>query len=197
MSIEISLFRALYGYDAPFFVDLAFGERRAPRAKDWLQEIQDILRVLKENLQAALNQQKVYADRLRVECSFDVGDLVFIMLYPCRQSSLKSGVEKLKPHFYGPYRVIRRVGEVAYVSRELPEGRKIHNTFHVSYPKMALGHQVTTSVNLPPLNEEGNLVLELERIVDVREWRLRRKVIQEYLVVWRGFPAKDVTWEGE
>jgi hypothetical protein len=109
---------------------------------------------------------------------------------------LKSRVEKLKPHFYGPYRVIRRVGEVAY-ELELPEGRKIHNTFHVSYPKMALGHQVTTSINLPPLNEEGNLVLELERIVDVREWRLRRKVIQEYLVVWRGFPAEDVMWEGE
>jgi hypothetical protein len=50
MSIRRSPFRALYGYDAPSFVDLAFGERRAPKAKDWLQESRDILRILKENL---------------------------------------------------------------------------------------------------------------------------------------------------
>jgi hypothetical protein len=43
MSIKMSPFRALYGYDAPSFVDLAFGESRAPKAKDWLQESQDIL----------------------------------------------------------------------------------------------------------------------------------------------------------
>jgi hypothetical protein len=50
MSIGMSPFRVLYGYDAPSFVDLAFGESRAPKAKDWLQESQDILRILKENL---------------------------------------------------------------------------------------------------------------------------------------------------
>jgi hypothetical protein len=43
----------------------------------------------------------------------------------------RSGAEKLKPIFYGPYRVIRRVGEVGY-GIELPEGSKIHNVFHVS-----------------------------------------------------------------
>jgi len=37
----------------------------------------------------------------------------------------------LKHLFYRPYRVIGRVGEVAY-EIELPEGSKIHNVFHVS-----------------------------------------------------------------
>jgi hypothetical protein len=32
----------LYGYDAPSFVDLAFGESQDPKAKDWLQESWDI-----------------------------------------------------------------------------------------------------------------------------------------------------------
>jgi hypothetical protein len=119
----------------------------------------------------------MYADRHRVEHNFEVGDLVFLRLHPYRQSSLKkSGVEKLKPHFYGPYRVIRRVGEVAY-ELELPEGSRIHNTFHVSFLKKALGQQVTASTDLPPLDEEGKLVLAPERIVDVREWRLRSRVI--------------------
>jgi hypothetical protein len=80
MSIGMIPFIALYGYDATSFVDLEFGESRAPKAKDWLQESHDILRVLKENLQAAQNQQKMYVDRQRVEHSFEVGDLVFIIL---------------------------------------------------------------------------------------------------------------------
>jgi hypothetical protein len=81
----------------------------------------------------------MYANRHRVECSFEVQDLVFLRLQPYRQSSLKkSGAEKLRPHFYGPYKVIRRVGEVAY-DLELPEGNRFHNTFHVSYLKKALG----------------------------------------------------------
>jgi hypothetical protein len=50
MSIGMSPFRALYGYEAPSFVELAFGKSRAPKAKDWIQESQDILRVLKDNL---------------------------------------------------------------------------------------------------------------------------------------------------
>ena len=50
MSISMSPFQALYGYDALSFVDVIFGERKAPRAKEWIQEIQDILHALKENI---------------------------------------------------------------------------------------------------------------------------------------------------
>jgi hypothetical protein len=83
----------------------------------------------------------------------------------------KSGEEKLKPHFYSPYKVIRRVGEVAY-EMEVLEGSRIHNTFHVSCLNKELGQQVIASTDLPPLDEEGQLVLTPYSIVDVREWRL-------------------------
>jgi hypothetical protein len=38
MSIGMTPFRALYGYNAPSFVDVVFGDNRAPKAKDWIQE---------------------------------------------------------------------------------------------------------------------------------------------------------------
>ena len=73
-------FKALHGYEALKFVDLSFGNNRSPKEKDWVHDSQDILKVLRENLQAAQNQQKLYADRHRIERSFEVGDLVYLRL---------------------------------------------------------------------------------------------------------------------
>jgi hypothetical protein len=62
--------------------------------------------------------------------------------------------------------VTRRVGEVAY-ELEFPEGSKIHNVFHVLCLKKALGQHITTSAELPPLDEEGQLVLVPEEVLEV------------------------------
>jgi hypothetical protein len=66
----------------------------------------------------------------------------------------KSGDEKLKPIFYGPYRIMHQVGEVSY-ELELPKGSKIHNIFHVSCLKKVVGQFISTSEELPPLDENG------------------------------------------
>ena len=114
-----------------------------------------------------------------------------------RQSSLKqTGAEKLKPRFYGPYRVIRRVGQVAY-ELELPQGKKIHNIFHVSCPKKSLGQQVIVTKELPPTDDEGHLVLQPKAIIDTRERQLRNRTIREFLVRWKNLPDEDAAWENE
>eukprot|EP00253_Pinus_taeda_P017969 PITA_17969 len=151
--------------------------REDPRAKTWIQESQDILRSLEDNMVIAQNQQKLYADRGWVERQFEVGDMVYLRLQPYRQSSLKQkGAKKLKPRFCGPYRVIRRIGQVAY-ELELPQGSKIHNIFHVSCLKKALGKQVTMTDELPPMDDEGHLVLYSEAIIDTRERQLRSRTV--------------------
>lgn len=100
-------------------------------------------------------------------------------------------MEKLKPCYYGPYRVNQRVGEVAY-ELDLHCERKIHKVFHVSCLKKALGQQVPTSTMLPSLDEEGQLVLDLEEVLDIKERKLRNRVIKEYLIRWRNFLVEDV-----
>jgi len=92
----------------------------------------------------------LHADRKNTEKYFEVGYLVFVrrnwwdiwslvfgLCY--KKSTLKrSGAENLKPRFYGPYKVVRKVGEIAY-ELELPPNRKIDNVFHVSCLKKVLG----------------------------------------------------------
>jgi hypothetical protein len=122
----------------------------------WLRsgyrKVWDILTNLKDHLQRAQNQQKLYADKHRVECTFEVGDLVYLRIQPYMQASIKkNGIEKPKRFFYGPYKVKRKVGAVAY-ELKLPQGSKIHNVFHVSCLKRALGQPIVANEGLPPVN---------------------------------------------
>ena len=70
MSIGMSPFKELYGYDALTFVEMIFGDSRAPKAKYWVEESHESLNLLEDNLQVAQNQQKQYADRHREEMTF-------------------------------------------------------------------------------------------------------------------------------
>ena len=92
MLIAMTPFRALYNYDALSLVDLAVSDSRVPLAQDLVQENQDIMRSLKENLWQAQNQQKVYADRHRIERIFEVGDMVYLDCSLSNRAPLK-GVE--------------------------------------------------------------------------------------------------------
>ena len=76
---------------------------------------------------------------------------------------------------------MRQVGKVSY-ELELPEGRNIHNVFHVSWLKEAVGQFISTSEELPPLDEEGQLELVPEEAMEF---------------VWRGISVEDATWESE
>jgi hypothetical protein len=104
----------------------------------------------------------------------------------------KSGAENLKPEFYGPYRIMHQVGKVSY-ELELPEGSNIHNVFHVSCLKKEVGQFISTSEELPPLDEEGHLELVPKEVLEFRERKLRSRVIRECLIKWRGIPVEDGT----
>jgi hypothetical protein len=65
----------------------------------------------------------------RTKRSFEVGDLVFVRLQSYKQSTLKRSVaKKLQPRFYGPYKIMRKMGDIAY-ELELPPNSKIHKVF--------------------------------------------------------------------
>ena len=77
---------------------------------------------------------------------------------------------------------------------ELPIGSKIHNVFHVSCLKKVIGKHNSFSKTFPPLDDEGQLILILERILKTRERMLRSETIREYSVQWKDLNSEEATW---
>ena len=86
-----------------------------------IEHEQEVLQLLKDNLNLAQNQMKQQADQHRSERSFDVGDWVFLRLQPYKKMYLKQDNKdnKVSPKCYGPYKVLQKMGTMAY-KLELP-----------------------------------------------------------------------------
>nr|GEW55536.1 retrotransposon protein, putative, Ty3-gypsy subclass [Tanacetum cinerariifolium] len=78
------------------------------------------------------SRQKSYADHKRRLTKFEVGDKVMLKVSPWRGVIRFGKHGKLSPRFIGPFKVIERIGPIAY-KLELPDKlHGIHDTFHVS-----------------------------------------------------------------
>lgn len=102
---------------------------------------------------------KNFLDRHRIELLFVFGNWVFGKLKPYRQLSvrLKRG-HKLGRRYFGPFKVIKYIGEVAY-RLEFPVMANIQYVFYISFLKYYLGEliQQVTSLQLPNCLNKTNM----------------------------------------
>ena len=95
------------------------------------------------------NRMKQMADRKRSERSFKEGDNVYLKVRRFQQQLFTGRApSKLGPKYFGPLRVLAKVGRVAY-RLQLIEGVGIHPVFHVSLLKKSIGPHDPISSNLP------------------------------------------------
>ena len=98
---------------------------------------------------------------------------------------LKSASRKLSALWAGPYKVISKVGNVAY-ELLLPGDWHIHDVFHVSELKPCVGDvEFEQGIEL-----DSGIEYEIERLADVRDVRGRR----EYLCKWKGYGDYENSW---
>ncbi|KAA3455755.1 Transposon Ty3-G Gag-Pol polyprotein [Gossypium australe] len=156
-STGMTLFRALYGRDPPTIVSYEEGGSLNTQVDKALQDWDDLLRELKKNMSQAQLRMKNQADKKRRELEFAAGDWVFVRLQPYRQLSLRlHKYQKLSPRFFGPYKVIQRVGNVAY-KLELLASTRIHPVFHISQLKLCKEQPLQQITPLPLFREADSI----------------------------------------
>jgi hypothetical protein len=126
----------------------------------------------------AQNRMKQQADQGHYECQFAEGDQVFLQLQPYKKTSLKAKhCQKLAPKFYGPYTILKHVGQFSY-QLDFPNHSKLHPIFHVSCLKKVIGAKCQIQTNLPELAKEGSIWLQPEAFLDQRERHLCHRTIK-------------------
>ncbi|GJU85969.1 putative reverse transcriptase domain-containing protein [Tanacetum coccineum] len=131
-SIKAAPFEALYGRKCRSPVCWTEVGEAQILGPELIQETTEKIIQIKQRMQAARDRQKSYADLKRKPMEFQVGDKVMLKVSPWKGVVRFGKRGKLNPRYVGPFKVIERVGEVAY-KLELPEElSRVHNTFHVS-----------------------------------------------------------------
>jgi hypothetical protein len=130
-------------------------------------------------------RMKAQADKERSEREFVVGDMVFLKLQPYIQSSLAPRANQmLSFNFFGPFEVLQRVGQVAYMLK-LPPTSSIHPVFHVSQLKKAVGSKVQVVDALPA---EASVFQVPEQILQRRLVSHGLCTIVQVLIKWSSWP---------
>ncbi|WMV09299.1 hypothetical protein MTR67_002684 [Solanum verrucosum] len=105
---------------------------------------------------------------------------------------------KLSPRYVGPYRILKRIGKMAY-ELELPADlATVHPVFHISLLKKCVGDPASI-VPLESVALKDSLSYEdvPVEILDRQVRRLRNKEVTSVKVLWRSQSVEGATWEAE
>ena len=104
--------------------------------------------------------------------------MVFLKVAPWKGVIRFQKKRKLNPRFIGPFRILERIGPMAYRLELPPKLSRIHNIFHVSMLKKYI-LDPSHILEAPPVQLKKDLSFEVQpiAIVDQKMKQLRSKVI--------------------
>ena len=147
---------------------------------------------VRQHLLRAQQRMKHQADKKRTERQFQPGEMVFLKLQPYVQASVvHRACHKLAFRYYRPYKIVERIGSVAY-KLHLPGTSRIHPVFHVSQLRQCLKPTYQVSQTLP------SDVVELQYPVRVLQRRVKQvghRAMVQVLVRWSDGDDQAATWE--
>ncbi|GJS31244.1 putative reverse transcriptase domain-containing protein [Tanacetum coccineum] len=164
----------------------------------WPNMKSDIATYVSKCLTCAKDRQKSYADLKRKPMEFEVGDRVMLKVSPWKGVVRFGKRGKLNPRYVGPFKVLAKVGKVAY-RLELPqELSRVHHTFHVSNLKKCYTDE-PLAMPLEGIHVDDKLqfVEEPVEIMEREIKRLKRSRIPLVKVRWNSRRGPEFTWERE
>jgi hypothetical protein len=161
-----------------------------PAARQLTLTWQERVARARKHMLDAQSRIKDMTDKRRRDVSFKVDEKV---LLNSRHINIHHvGSRKLLPRYIGPFKIIKKIGEVAY-KLELPKNMRCHPVFHVSLLK-AWNPSSRYQPPPPPLVIDGEYEYEVQEILDHRGSVPGKR---KFLVSWVGHGPEHNTWEPE
>ncbi|XP_070015658.1 uncharacterized protein [Nicotiana sylvestris] len=120
-----------------------------------IHQAMEKVKIIKERLKTVQSRQKSYSDVRRRDLEFKGDDWVFLKVSPMKGIMPFGNKVKLSLRYVGPYRIIQRIGLVAYKLELIPEMSLVQPVFHVSMLRKVVGDPSTIMpVETIEVNEE-------------------------------------------
>ncbi|GJX64380.1 hypothetical protein Tco_0298723 [Tanacetum coccineum] len=197
-SIKAAPFEALYGRKCRSPVCWAeVGEAQLTRPEIIHETTEKIFKI-RDRMQAARDRQKSYADKRRKPLEFEVRDKVMLKVAPWKGVMRFRKHGKLNPRYIGPFRIIERIGPVAYRLKLPQELSRVHNVFHVCNLKKCLfDDTLVIPLEEIQLDDKLHFVEEPIEIMDREVKQLKQSRIPIIKVLWNARRGPEYTWERE
>ncbi|GJS13976.1 putative reverse transcriptase domain-containing protein [Tanacetum coccineum] len=159
------------------------------------ETIEKIIQI-RNRMQVARDRQKTYVDKRRKPLEFQVGDKVMLKVSPWKGVIRFGKREKLSPRYIGAFKILARIGPVAY-RLELPqELSSVHNVFHVCNLKKCLsGETLVIPLEEIQVDDKLNFVEEPVEIMDREVKQLKQSRIPIIKVRWKSRIGSEFMWE--
>ncbi|GKE61620.1 putative reverse transcriptase domain-containing protein [Tanacetum coccineum] len=131
-------------------------------------------------------------------CWAEVGDRVMLKVLSWKRVVRFGKRGKLNPRYVGPFKVLAKVGAVAY-KLELPqELSRVHHTFHVSNLKKCYADgPLVVPLDGLHIDDKLHFIKEPVEIMDRKVKRLKQSRIPIIKVRWNSRIGPEFTWERE
>ncbi|GJU99828.1 putative reverse transcriptase domain-containing protein [Tanacetum coccineum] len=149
---------------------------------------------IKSRIQAARDRQKSYADLKRKPMDFQVGDRVTLKVSPWKGVVRFGKRGKLNSRYIGPFKVLSKVGDVAYRIKLPQQLSRVHNTFHVLNLKRCLSDEsLVILLDGLRIDDKLHFVEEPMEIMDREIKQLKRSRIPIIKVRWNSKRGPEFT----
>ena len=113
-SLKMAPFEALYGRRCRTPLSWSQTGECKIFGPDLVTEAENKVKVIQANLKAAQSRQKSYAYKRRKPLQFEVGDHVYLRVFPTKGVQRFGLKGKLAPRYIGPFEIFEICGPVAY-----------------------------------------------------------------------------------
>nr|GEV25474.1 putative reverse transcriptase domain-containing protein [Tanacetum cinerariifolium] len=197
-SIKAAPFEALYGRKCRSPVCWAEVGDAQLTGPEIIQETTEKIVQIKQRLQAARDRQKSYVDVRRKPLEFHVRDKVMLKVSPWKGVVRFGKRGKLNPHYIGHFKVLAKVGTVAYKLKLPQQLRRVNKTFNVSNLNKCLSDEpLAIPLDKLHIDDKLHFVEEPMEIMDREIKRLRERAIPIIKVRWNSKRGPEFTWERE